>query len=84
MADVHLAGTSLDWVILRPGRLSDAPGTGMVRAGLAIPHGEIPRADVAAALVQLTETPPVNRVIIELTTGDTPVDVAIGRMASHH
>lgn len=81
-ADVHLAETSLDWVILRPGRLTDMPGTGMVRAGLAIPHGEVPRADVASALVQLVERPSVNRVIIELTGGDTPVDVAIGRMAN--
>lgn len=81
LADVHLAGTSLDWVILRPGRLTDSPGTDMVRAGLAIPHGEIPRADVAAALVELVGCPMVNRVIIELTQGEMPVGVAIRRMA---
>ena len=83
LADVHLAVTSLDWVILRPGRLTDEPGTGMVRAGLAIPHGEVPRGDVAAALLELVERPAVNRVIIELTRGDAPVGTAIGRMALH-
>ena len=81
LADVHLAGTALDWVILRPGRLTDEPGTGMVRAGLAIPHGEVPRADVAASLLELVERPAVNRVIIELTRGDMPVGSAIERMA---
>lgn len=38
-ADVHLAATDLDWVILRPGTLLDTAGTGKVRAGLAIPYG---------------------------------------------
>ena len=38
-ADVHLAATNLDWVIVRPGNLTDAPGTGRVRLGLAITYG---------------------------------------------
>lgn len=81
LADVHLAESELDWVILRPGTLLDAPGTGKVRAGLAIPYGEVAREDVAAALVEIIERPEVNRVIIELTQGDTPVDQAIQRLA---
>lgn len=75
-ADVVLASSELDWVILRPGTLVENPGTGNVRAGLAIPYGEIPRDDVAAFLAELIETPQVSRVIIELTQGTTPVDVA--------
>src|SRR5690606_2514984 len=50
-ADVHLAETDLDWVIVRPGLLLDTSGTGKVRAGLAIPYGDIARDDVAAVLV---------------------------------
>lgn len=80
-ADVHLAATDLDWVILRPGTLLDTPGTGKVRAGLAIPYGGIPRADVAAALVEIIEHPEVNRIIIELTQGDTPVAQAVQQLA---
>ncbi|WP_439862620.1 NAD(P)-binding oxidoreductase [Pseudomonas antarctica] len=76
-ADVRLAASDLDWVILRPGTLLDAPGTGKVHAGLTIPYGDVPREDVAAALLQIIETPGVNRVIIELTQGTTPVDEAI-------
>jgi uncharacterized protein YbjT (DUF2867 family) len=80
LADVHLAETDLDWVILRPGTLLDEPGTGKVRAGLAIPYGKVPRDDVAATLVELVERPEVNRIIIELTQGDTPVGEAVQRL----
>ncbi|PMV22835.1 MULTISPECIES: NAD(P)-binding oxidoreductase [unclassified Pseudomonas] len=80
-ADVHLAATDLDWVILRPGTLLDSAGTGKVRAGLAIPYGDVPREDVAAALLQIIEQPHVNRVIIELTQGTTPVADAIQHVA---
>ena len=79
-ADVYLAATDLDWVILRPGTLSDAPGTGRVTAGPAIAYGDIPRADVAATLVALVEHPQVRRTIIELTDGDQPVDEAIAQL----
>ncbi|HYQ21972.1 NAD(P)H-binding protein [Stenotrophomonas sp.] len=72
-ADVHLAESPLDWVILRPGTLTDEPGTGRVRAGLAIPYGSVARADVAATLLALIEHPPLCRCIIELTEGETPV-----------
>lgn len=72
-ADVHLAESPLDWVILRPGTLTDEPGTGRVRAGVAIPYGNIARADVAATLLALIEHPQLRRCIIELTEGETPV-----------
>lgn len=81
LADVHLAATDLDWVILRPGTLLNSSGTGKVRAGLAIPYGEVARADVAAALIEIVEHPEVSRVIIELTQGDTPVAQAIQQLA---
>jgi len=79
-ADVYLAATDLDWVILRPGTLKDAAGTGRVTAGPAIAYGDIPRADVAATLVALVEQPQLRRTIIELTEGDQPVDAAIAAL----
>ena len=81
MADVELAQSELDWVILRPGALQDKTGTGYVRAGLAIPYGNVPRDDVAATLAELIEQPAVSRVIIELTSGDAPVREAIQKLA---
>ncbi len=81
LADVHLAESDLDWVILRPGTLRDSPGTGRVRTGLAIPYGDVSRDDVAAILVELVEQPAVNRVIVELTQGDSLVGESVRRLA---
>lgn len=85
-ADVHLAESGLDWVIVRPRTLLDSTGTGKVRAGLAIPYGEVTRDDVASALLEIIEHPDVTRTIIELTQGDTavaePLRASSGRIES--
>lgn len=81
LADVHLAESGLNWVILRPGTLVDEAGS-KVRVGAAIPYGEVSRSDVAAVLAELMDTPQVNRIIIELTQGDTPVAAAVQQLAA--
>jgi len=81
MADVGLAQSALDWVILRPGLLRDEHGTGLIRAGLAIPYGDVSRDDVAATLAEIIEQPDVSRIIIELTAGDVPVRKAVQNLA---
>ena len=81
MADVALVQSELDWVILRPGTLRDETGTGLVRAGLAIPYGDVSRDDVAATLAEIIEQPAISRVIIELTAGDVPVREAVQKIA---
>jgi len=72
-ADVHLARTALDWVIVRPGTLSDEPGDGLVAAGLALEYGTVRRDNVAAFIHAVLHTPALSRVIVELTDGPTPV-----------
>ncbi|SDI09705.1 Putative NADH-flavin reductase [Actinokineospora alba] len=81
-ADVHLAGTELDWLIVRPGTLRDEPGTGRVTAGLAIEYGAIPRDDVAAFLAAALREPALNRVVVELTAGETPVADAVAQLVT--
>ncbi|MEN4769848.1 SDR family oxidoreductase [Duffyella gerundensis] len=76
-ADVYLAASTLDWTIVRPGTLTDEPARGLIHAGLAIPYGNIPRADVAATLAALIDRPEVHHTIIELTEGDMPVADAL-------
>jgi len=49
-ADAALRASNLDWTILRPGMLTDEPGTGKVALGENVERGEIPRADVAAVV----------------------------------
>lgn len=76
-ADVHLTATDLDWVVVRPGTLTDSAGTGSVRAGWAVPYGDVPRDDVAAFLAAALQEPRLRHVVVELTGGDVPVDRAV-------
>lgn len=72
-SDVYLAASGLDWVIVRPGTLIEDAGTGLVRAGAAIPYGDVPRDDVAAVLAEFIDHSATKRIILELTAGDTPI-----------
>ncbi|WP_067708207.1 NAD(P)H-binding protein [Nocardia yamanashiensis] len=79
-ADVYLTRTALDWLIVRPGTLRNEPGNGLVTAGPAIEYGDVARDDVAAFLAAALHRPELNRVIVELTDGTTPVAEAIDRL----
>lgn len=72
-ADVYLTRTDLDWIVVRPGLLLDAPGSGLVTAGVAIEYGDVARDNVAAFVDAALHEPALSRVIVELTDGDTPV-----------
>src|SRR4051794_8594412 len=80
-ADAYLAGTDLDWIILRPGDLLDTPGSGRVTAAAAVEYGAVPRDDVAAFIVAALGEPALRRAIVELTSGPTPVVEAVARLA---
>jgi len=79
-ADVHLADTDLDWLIVRPGTLRDEPGDGRVTAGLAIEYGDVRRDNVAAFIDAALHGPALTRTIVELTDGPTPVAEAVARL----
>jgi uncharacterized protein YbjT (DUF2867 family) len=80
-ADVYLAATDLDWLIVRPGDLLDTPGTGLINAGVSIPYGAVPRDDVAAFIAASLFQPHLNRAAVELTAGTVRVQEAIARLA---
>ncbi|MQA27738.1 MAG: NAD(P)H-binding protein, partial [Micromonosporaceae bacterium] len=68
----------LDWTILRPGRLTDDPGTGLVTLGPPpVPRGEIARQDVADVLVALLDMPDSAGLTLELVVGRTPIREAV-------
>ncbi|WP_329788384.1 NAD(P)H-binding protein [Lentzea sp. DG1S-22] len=78
MAEEDLRGRDLDWTILRPGRLVDGPGTGLVTlAAPRLPRGSVARADVAAVLVELLGAPGTVGKTLELVEGETPVGEAV-------
>lgn len=80
-ADVYLTSTDLDWIIVRPGLLTDDPGDGTVTAGLAIEYGEVRRDNVAAFIDAALHEPSLSRTIVELTDGPTPVAQAAAQVA---
>jgi uncharacterized protein YbjT (DUF2867 family) len=80
-AEDDLRARDLDWTILRPGRLTNAPGTGLV--ALAAPRtlqGEVPRDDVAAVTVALLDTPATRAMTLELVGGHTPIAEAVSAL----
>jgi uncharacterized protein YbjT (DUF2867 family) len=76
-ADRRLLESGLDHTIVRPGGLTDDPGTGLVRVGTDLERGSIPREDVAAVVLAVLETPSSVGKTFELVSGDTPIDEAI-------
>ena len=77
-AEDDLRSRDLDWTILRPGRLTDAPAAGLIRlAAPPVPRGAISRADVAAVIAALIDEPGTQHRTLELVGGDTPVAAAV-------
>ncbi len=77
-ADQVLARSGLDFTIVRPGRLTDEPGTGRVAAGPDVERGEIPRDDVAAVLLAaLDHGEATIGKAFNLIGGETPIDEAM-------
>ncbi|MEU3991469.1 NAD(P)H-binding protein [Streptomyces platensis] len=79
-ADVR-ARAGLDWTILRPGRLTNDPGTGRVALADATGRSEVTRDDVAAALVALLDEPATIGRTLELIGGEVPVEDAVRAVA---
>jgi uncharacterized protein YbjT (DUF2867 family) len=79
--DALRARSQLTSTILRPGQLTDEPATGMVHAAESTGRGSIPRADVAALIVDLLDAPAASGVTFELISGDTPIAEAVAALA---
>lgn len=71
------ARDALAWTIVRPGRLTDDPGTGRVQVAAHTGRGPIPRADVAAVLLAVLDTPAAVGKTFEVISGEDPVDAAL-------
>jgi uncharacterized protein YbjT (DUF2867 family) len=81
-AEDAIRGTDLDWTILRPGRLTDDPGTGRVRlAPPPVEYGAVTRDDTAAVLVALLDAPGSAGRVLELREGPDDVLAAVGRVS---
>jgi uncharacterized protein YbjT (DUF2867 family) len=79
-ADAALSGSSLDWTIVRPGRLTDDAGTGRVRLSSEPFRGAVPREDVAAVLSEILLSWPASGRILYLNSGEDPIADALERL----
>src|SRR3954447_11538751 len=77
--DQILPRPGLDTTIVRPGRLTDEPGTGRVTTGHGLGHADVPGDEVAAALAEMLHAGTSNDVV-ELVGGDTPIADAVAAL----
>jgi uncharacterized protein YbjT (DUF2867 family) len=79
-ADAAVRATDLTWTIVRPGGLTDEPGTGLVQVAESTGRGSIPRADVAAVLVACLADDSSIGHQFEVISGDTAIADAIASL----
>ncbi|MGB3322357.1 MAG: NAD(P)H-binding protein [Mycolicibacterium fortuitum] len=75
-ADVR-ARASLRTTIVRPGGLTDEPGSGHVTIAESTGRGSIPREDVAGVLLAVLHEPDTVGRTFEAISGQTPIDAAL-------
>jgi nucleoside-diphosphate-sugar epimerase len=76
-ADAAVAASDRDWTILRPGGLTDDPGTGNARIERAPFRGTVARDDVAAVLARLLAEPRSIGATLYVNAGEQPIEKAL-------
>jgi uncharacterized protein YbjT (DUF2867 family) len=76
-ADAALRDSGLSWTILRPGRLTDEPATGLVTLGVGLTPHDVTRADVAAVIAAVLGDERTVGHQWDLVNGGAPVVEAI-------
>src|SRR3954451_19923988 len=80
-ADAALTESGLDYTIVRPGGLTDDPGSGTIDAAEDLArYGRIPRDDVAATLLACLEEPATVGKAFDLLAGETPIPDALAAL----
>lgn len=79
-ADSDLTQSELDYTIVRPGPLTDDPGTGEITIGPEIAPGPVTRADVAATIAAILEADSTIGLTLDLRDGGDPIDSAIAQL----
>jgi len=79
-ADEALRASGLDYTVVRPGGLTDDPGTGLIAIAEHLDRGQIPRADVAAVFVACLDEPGTIGKSFDLISGTTPITEAVAAL----
>jgi len=81
-ADVALRHSGLAWTILRPGALSDGPGTGCITIGEKVQPYSIPRVDVAQTVASCISRPKTAGHQWEIVTGPEPIGTILDKLTA--
>lgn len=81
-ADRAVMASDLRWTVVRPGRLTDDPPSGLVTLARHVGPDQVPRADVAAVLEAVLHDDRTVGHVMEVVEGGTPIgdalDVLVG------
>lgn len=86
-ADNYLRGSDLEWTILRPSRLTLEPASGRIELNTEVdapPSSarQVSRANVAAVIAAVLETPATRGLVLNVNDGDEPIREALARLTS--
>jgi uncharacterized protein YbjT (DUF2867 family) len=76
-ADEYVMASGLDYTIIRPGGLTDDPGTGQVQVGERLDYGQVTRDDVAAVIAECLVAENTIGKSFDLLNDGTPVSDAL-------
>jgi uncharacterized protein YbjT (DUF2867 family) len=76
-ADEALRASDLDWTVIRPGGLTDEPGSGLIALGEELARGSIPREDVAATIRLVLPAPNTIGKSLDLVSGPLLIAEAV-------
>ena len=76
-ADQAVMASDLAWTVVRPGPLTDAPGTGTVRLDTDPFRDDVTRDDVAQVIAATLAEPRSAGLILYVADGDVPVEEAL-------
>lgn len=81
-ADQAVMDSDRAWTVVRPGGLTDDPGTGLVALARHVERGKVPREDVAAVIVAVLDDDRTIGRVFEVVGGDTEIVKALSDLAS--
>ena len=76
-ADAAVKASDRKWTILRPGGLTDDPGTGLVHISKKPFRGRVPREDVAAVIEAVLEGPRAVGRVLYVNGGEDTIEKAL-------
>jgi nucleoside-diphosphate-sugar epimerase len=79
-ADAAVVASGLDWTIVRPGHLTDEPGTARVTVGERVGYADVPRDDVAAVIAGVLDEPRTIGRTFVVVEGETPIPDALRQL----